>query len=139
MKKLVILSIALLFVVVGMAGMAQAASTSSGPGAAYVTLEGTVTVLDYAYLCKGATVETSEKDIFKTPSTKIKTNNKGFYRWADQPVSSLDPPSGDVTAKWSFNIFGITLEFEKDEEFDFGPDNLWPGKNSQTVDIEVEY
>lgn len=139
MKKLVILSIALLFVVVGMAGMAQAASPSSGDGMAYVTLEGTVSVIDYAYLCKGATVETSEKGIFKTPSTKIKTSSKGFYRWADQPVPNLDPPSGDVTAKWSFNIFGINLEFEGEEEFDFGPEDLWPGKNLQVVDIEVEY
>jgi len=125
MKKLVVLSIAVLFVVVGIAGMAQAAATASA------SLTGDASIGNFTtYKCVNAKVKTNSA---KFPGTKS-TNANGKYAWTNQSIPAGNDTTGVVNAKFDLAMFGATLRFVGNAPFAF-IDPVQFGTPTETVDV----
>jgi hypothetical protein len=129
MKRLVSLSVVMLFAVVGMAGMAHAQQFI-----AKVTLVGRVQIRDFDYGC--AYAEVSNSDSHFSPATPIRTDANGMYMWQMVTVPALVTTEGTLAAKWPLDLFGVRLLFEGSEHFAFV--NPFPfGTPTQVVNIGV--
>lgn len=123
MKKLVTLSVALLFVLISMAGMANADEIK-------LTVSGNITIRDFNYLCQGATVVGTvpfNQDLVSGPILKsggklfAKTNGGGRYQF-DKHNVTYDPTIAfpiHIRVDWQLIMFDIVqIDFEADEDGD---------------------
>jgi len=118
MKKLGSLIIVLLFVVVGMAGIAgtaQAASIDSATAAA--TLKGKVIIANFSnYDVMNAKVRTNNSYFIGTK----RTNANGKFAWMDMTIPACNGDvSGLVGASFDLAMFGATLRFQGTSPFVF--------------------
>lgn len=99
MKKFVSLTAVLLFVLVGMAGIAQAKSQ--------ITITGFARVKDFDYPCDGVAIACSVPAI--TLQSPVGAN--GRYTMSGWITVGAPVFSCTLTADWSYNIFGYDLLF----------------------------
>jgi hypothetical protein len=118
MKKLVSLGVVLLFVLMGMTGIASAQTSDEID--VLIKIKGTVTIDDFGYPCNSATVNLSQSsapELLAAFPGSVTTRPDGTY-WMENVVSydgvfgNLTPRlRGYVQADWNLNIWKLNIPF----------------------------
>jgi hypothetical protein len=144
MKKLVGLSVVMLFVVLGLAAPSHAAPTPAGQARA--TLTGSVRIRNFIYPCGSAYVHTTNPlftplEVDTNPiggGTCVTTDASGVYSYQDVSIPALAPTNGTLRAQWALSMFGVTLIFDNNGVDNFTFANPIPGGTpvvNQNIDV----
>ncbi|MCL6582605.1 MAG: hypothetical protein K6U11_03120 [bacterium] len=128
MKKFASLIISVLAVVV-MTGIAAAQQPVQGT----VTINGTVNIMEYTYVCPGASIQVNQ--IFGSTTT----NSNGYYQIKKVVQNFSGATNVVATADWTMTIFGtVNIRFTGTSAPVSFPAIDWPGQTwTRTANIAV--